>query len=123
MEITGMKMRCFVILSVWFTEYFANQIGRITVGGAITEYPVPTQNSNPDGITAGPDGALWFTEFGADKIGRITTAGIFSEYGVPTTNSGPNQITAGPDGALWFTEYTANQIGQLVLGYNPASNN
>ncbi len=26
------------------------------------EFPIPTGNSGPDGITAGPDGNLWFTE-------------------------------------------------------------
>jgi hypothetical protein len=42
--------------------YRANQIGRITTEGTITEYPIPTPDSGPNGITAGPDGALWFTE-------------------------------------------------------------
>jgi len=72
---------------LWFTEYDANQIGRITTAGAITEYPVPTANSEPQSITAGPDGALWFTEYGGNKIGRITTAGVITEYPVPSANS------------------------------------
>jgi virginiamycin B lyase len=64
---------------------------------AIGEYPVPTALSNPQGITAGPDGALWFTEDIGNKIGRITTAGVITEYPVPTANSGPGGITAGPE--------------------------
>ena len=36
----------------------------------ITEFPVPTLNGFPLGITAGPDGALWFTEQ-PNGIGRI----------------------------------------------------
>jgi hypothetical protein len=28
----------------------------------ITEFPLPSAGSNPNGITAGPDGNLWFTE-------------------------------------------------------------
>ena len=32
--------------------------------GVITEFPMPTADSYPDGITAGPDGNLWFTERG-----------------------------------------------------------
>src|SRR5216683_1046064 len=68
----------------------------------VTEFPVPTASSNPNGITAGPDGALWFTEFNGNKIGRITTAGgITNEFKIPTANSGPVGIVAGPDGALW----------------------
>ena len=30
--------------ALWFTEWSANRIGRITTAGAVTEYPVPTAN-------------------------------------------------------------------------------
>jgi len=62
------------------TEYTVNQIGRISTTGKITEYKIPTANSQPQFIAAGPDGALWFTEGGVDKIGRVTVTGVFSEY-------------------------------------------
>ena len=71
----------------------------------ITQFPIPTPGSQPNGITAGPDGALWFTETAGSKIGRITTTGAITEFPVPTP--GPlslGGITAGPDGALWFAE-------------------
>jgi virginiamycin B lyase len=32
---------------------------------------VPTPNSHPYGITAGPDGAMWFTEDLGQKVGRL----------------------------------------------------
>jgi virginiamycin B lyase len=79
----------------------------------ITEYPVPTVNSDPAGIAAGPDGALWFTE-SINKIGRITTAGVITEYPMPTAGSSAYGIAAGPDGALWFTEYWDNKIGRIT---------
>jgi hypothetical protein len=52
----------------------------------ITEFPTPTAYSEPEGITAGPDGALWFTECvnlnyspcSVSKIGRITTVGVIT---------------------------------------------
>ena len=47
-------------------------IGRITPGGAITEFPLPSPGSGPAGIAAGPDDNLWFTEQLGNKIGRIT---------------------------------------------------
>jgi len=87
--------------ALWFTEYNANMIGRITTAGVIAEYAVPTPNGGPYGITAGPDGALWFTEISGNKIGRITTAGVITEYPL-TPSIQPSSITAGPDGALWF---------------------
>src|SRR5213593_3045232 len=71
----------------------------------ITEYPTPTANSNPVGITAGPDGNLWFT--GGLGITKVTTSGVFTGYPVPGSRSALG-ITAGPDGNLWFTEFFAN---------------
>jgi virginiamycin B lyase len=52
-----------------------NNIGRITTGGTITEFSVPTASSQPLGITAGPDHLhyLWFVEHNTNIIGRIST--------------------------------------------------
>jgi streptogramin lyase len=91
------------------------------VGGAtlaraqsFIEFNLPTYNSYPLGIAAGPDGALWFTESnlpGSKGIGRITTTGVITEF---TPNSGEysQAITAGPDGALWFTE--SSVVGSYI---------
>jgi virginiamycin B lyase len=75
-----------------------------TLAQTLTEFPLPTSNSDPWHITAGPDGALWFTEVGANKIGRITTAGAITEFPI---SGKPYDITVGPDGALWFTDLFA----------------
>src|SRR5437870_8413980 len=61
---------------------------------AFIQYPVPTPNSTPVGITAGPDGSLWFTELDGNNIGRITVNGAIIEYAVPTTNCKPIEITS-----------------------------
>ena len=108
--------------ALWFTESGrftgeelsdGNKIGRITREGAITEFLIPTPQSGPIGITAGPDGNLWFTEEVATKIGRITPQGVIAEFPLPT-QSDPHEIVAGPDGALWFTEGKANKIGRIT---------
>ena len=89
-------------------------IGRITPTGTITEFPLFTEDSIPEGITAGPDGNLWFTVNGFNSaIGRITPAGVITTFPL-TTDSGPQGITAGPDGNLWFTEETGNAIGRIT---------
>jgi virginiamycin B lyase len=89
---------------------FTDRAGAQTV----SEFTVPTANGKPEGITAGPDGALWFTEENGSKIGRITTTGTITEFTTPTAGSGPVGITAGPDGALWFTEGRINKIGRAT---------
>ena len=54
-----------------------------TPPAAITEYQLPTPNSNPGGIVVGSDQAVWFIESVANKIGRITTDGNLSEFRIP----------------------------------------
>ena len=76
------------------------------------EFPLPTANAGPFGITAGPDGAMWFTELLANRIGRIDSDGNVSEYPLPSAGSMPSMIAAGGDGALWFTENQGNRIGR-----------
>jgi serine/threonine protein kinase len=90
----------------WFTTHHTSP------AGSITEFLVPTANSQPYGITAGPGGNLWFTESGSNKIGRISPGGTITEFPLPTANSQPEGITAGPDGNLWFTE-VVGQIGRI----------
>src|SRR5258707_1100994 len=102
---------------LWVIVLLGPAVGAATPAPAQTfnEFPVPTANSQPAGITAGPDGALWFIERSANKIGRITTAGVVTnEFPIPTAASQPALITTGPDGALWFIEQSANKIGRIT---------
>src|SRR5437870_5834027 len=80
----------------------------------IAEFAVPTSNSAPSGITAGPDDNLWFTEEAGNKIGRISPTGAISEFPL-AVGAMPGGIVAGPDGNLWFTERGANKIGRISL--------
>lgn len=101
--------------NLWFAEFTAGKIGRITPAGVVTEFSIPS-GAMPWGIAAGPDGALWFTEQAGGKIGRITIAGVVTEFSVGLT---PPVITlgiaAGPDGNMWFTEYIGNRIGRITM--------
>jgi streptogramin lyase len=102
--------------NLWFTEHDVHRIGRITPGGAVTEFSAGiTGSPSPTMIAAGPDGNLWFTESSGGRIGRITTAGAITEFssGI-TAGAQPNGITAGPDGNVWFTEYVGNRIGRIT---------
>jgi streptogramin lyase len=99
--------------NLWFSETM-NNIGRITPTGSITEFPIPTANTNSWGITSGSDGNLWFTEQQANNIGRLTPSGTVTEFPIPTANSQPTAITSGPDGNLWFTEASGNKIGKIT---------
>ncbi len=101
--------------NLWFTEA-ANKIGKITTGGTIAEFAIPTSNSGAWGIAAGPDNNIWFAEGNGNKIGKITDAGTITEYSIPTAGVGAARIAAGPDGNLWFTESNASRIGKITTG-------
>lgn len=99
--------------NLWFTEYGANRIGRISPGGVIAEFELPGDFRGLHDIAAGPDGNLWFTEHEANRIGRISPAGVIAEFDVPTPGSHPGGISAGPDGNLWFTQESGGNIGRI----------
>jgi streptogramin lyase len=108
-------------VNVWVAVLFVVAcFGLFCASGAsaagVSEYPLPTANSSPYGITGGPDGALWLTEERANNIARMTIAGTAIEYPANTPYSHPFGITAGPGGALWFTEFYGNKIGRITTG-------
>jgi streptogramin lyase len=65
---------------LWFTDYSAKTIGKVTTSGQITEFSLSLAG-NPDAITTGPDGNVWFTESGYDAnrfiISKFGRASIF----------------------------------------------
>ena len=99
--------------ALWFTMTGDDKIGRMTTSGSVTEYTIPTPNSEPGDIVAGPDGALWFTEFvgqqhRADRgrRGCFTAASPFIHTGddphtqvVEVEGGLPCPEATGPDGA------------------------
>jgi virginiamycin B lyase len=97
-------------------------IGRVTLTGQITTFPVSSAHQPLLGITLGPDGNVWFTNNPSDLIGRVTPAGVVTEFpslanpGPPTTStlSGPSRIVAGPDGNLWFTCDASTTVNRIA---------
>jgi hypothetical protein len=46
----------------------------------ISFFPLPSPQSTPQAITAGPDGNVWFAEVLGGRIGRITPTGEITEF-------------------------------------------
>ncbi|HKV57208.1 MAG TPA: hypothetical protein VJO32_02970 [Ktedonobacteraceae bacterium] len=122
---------------LWFTELTANKIGEFDPASqTFNEYPTPTANSQPYGIT-GPDPtthSLWFTEnSGAvHRIGRImpnpdgSINGQINEYltNISCSSSNcitPHLITYDQNGNIWWSEGYDGAIGELVI--SQAQNN
>jgi streptogramin lyase len=67
--------------NLWFTQLAgADQIGRITTGGVITEYAVPVAQRPVRAITKGPDGNLWFTQPLVSLVGRLNLQGTAQSW-------------------------------------------
>ena len=98
--------------ALWFTEWGANQIGRLETDGTLTEYALPTSGAEPMGIVVGADANLWFTEHGAGRVGRITPSGVVTEFAVGGTT--PWSLVAGVDGNVWFTYFDQAAVGRIA---------
>lgn len=94
---------------MWFTEVPNKAIGRITPGGAMTEFP--GLKSEAYEIALGLEGDMWFTEPGARTIGRITPGGEIKEFS-EGLNEHPVDIARGPEGYMWFT--TSHTVGRIT---------
>jgi virginiamycin B lyase len=107
----GLDGRCFIGAGCG-----PGNIGRITTAGVITEFAAPAGRPEPQGIVAGPDGALWYADNGNSQIGRITTSGVSTVFPLSQQSADPIGIAVGPDGALWFTEQPNGnaQIGRIT---------
>jgi uncharacterized delta-60 repeat protein len=102
--------------NLWFTEVGADQIGKITPAGIISEYPIAgTDYAAPWAITAGPDGNLWFTTQ-REGIGRITPDGTITLFPYPGGRGFLGGIATGPDENLWFTYQDSSppHIGRIT---------
>lgn len=96
--------------NLWFTESATEGIGKITPGGAITQFSISVAGFAPGApwpidISAGPDGNLWFVS----PIGQISTSGVISLFQSSTL---PTAITAGSDSSFWLTFF--GSAGPLV---------
>jgi virginiamycin B lyase len=99
--------------NIWFSEFRASKIGRITPAGIITEFSLPRPNSGPGDITAGTDGAMWFLELSGtmdglqpdgNRIGRISMTGVIAEFPLPSPQPTAINVAVGPDGNVWYSK-------------------
>jgi len=102
--------------ALWFVETTAQQIGRISTDGVVTEFPLEEGGISEDQgfIAVGPDGTLWFNMDDANKLGRITPAGEITQFDLPDGLSPIRELVTGPDGALWVTSRGMSAIVKLT---------
>lgn len=104
---------------LWFTEPFADKIGRVVLDAngtpTITEFSM-APHSFPTGLAVARNGAVWVSEAAASRIVSFMPGkpSKLAEYALPSPTAFPLDITTGPGKYdVWFTEVGANAIGEL----------
>jgi streptogramin lyase len=69
-------------------------------------------DTDPFGVTFGPDGAFWVAQFATDDLGRFTPAGQYATLPLGP-GTGPRHLTAGPGGTLWVTLDSAEKVARI----------
>ena len=101
--------------ALWFSEAAGDHIGRMTVDGKVTEFPIPSQGSQPRAMVPSSRTARsGSSQTSANALGRIDRDGDITEHKVTTPNASLRGVCVGPDGDLWFTENFANKIGRMA---------
>jgi poly(3-hydroxybutyrate) depolymerase len=90
--------------SMWFTEFAADKIGRISRSGTITQFTVPTAGAGPYQIAAGAHGTMWFTEYNTTKIGRVSPSGHIAEFQIPRPSYGGTAIIGSGTGPVFAAD-------------------
>jgi virginiamycin B lyase len=107
---------------LWYTGSISDghgnyKVANITTSGQTVSFKIPTKNSEPWGITPGPNGTdAWFVELAARRVAWVSPGGHFHEYVIPGMHplGIPIFIVPGPDGALWFTDQARDSIGRVT---------
>lgn len=98
--------------NLWFTEQFANRIGRMTTAGDFA-FQAGTRATD---ITVGPDRALWVTEAPGSTIARYELSGARRAFAVGTGNGFLRDLQIGHDDRLWFTGGSERAVGAMTTG-------
>jgi virginiamycin B lyase len=93
----------------------SNVVGRISPGGAVSEYTVPRTGSvlGVGGLARGPEGNMWFTEPVANRIERVSPTGSPEGFALPTAGSRPSGIVGAPGGFLWVTMEDTGKVAKV----------
>ncbi len=102
----------------WFTEADNAQIGRITLKGVVTTFPLPVApevaHRNFRAIVSGSDAALWFTDNEYKQIGRMTQDGKVSYFTPTPALQEVDVLVNGSDGNLWGSSALDNKVFKLT---------
>jgi streptogramin lyase len=98
--------------ALWFTEFFANKIGRLNAtSGVITEYGLPPLAFGPAVMRVEDGPYMYFTALVGNGIGRINKETGESEvFTYPIPLATPTENTKDSKGNVWFSTLLSNTL-------------
>jgi virginiamycin B lyase len=101
--------------NLWFTEYNASKITRMTGGGVFSEYGTLFGSDAPQMLTDRGDGTVWYAGYGGNHVGYVNEFnGVAGETTLPTGGSGPWDLAEGTDGNLYVSENLNDDVAWLA---------
>lgn len=96
---------------VWFD--MPARVGRISMGGAVTERSIGGPTYIPEFMALDPDGRMWECDGTyLVALARLNMAPTF--YALPSKLNGTYGLTDGPDGSLWATDFDQGAIIRIT---------
>ena len=97
--------------AIWFVERSVDKVGRMTLQGSFTEYPLAADRSRT-GSWPGRTARCGSPNYFATGSVEITTDGQLTEYPIA---GGPVGITVGKDGQLYIAMFSAGALDRIDL--------
>jgi streptogramin lyase len=103
--------------TVWFSDYYGDVIGRLSLDGDMDIYPVPKEPDTyclPWELVLGQDSNLWFNCHGNyNNIVRVTPDGSFTFYDAPQESV--FYLAKGPDLNLWALDRNSPRLVRFSI--------
>jgi virginiamycin B lyase len=97
----------------WWTDQTNSYIGRWDPAtNATMDWPTPTPNCGPHGLTPDDQDNIWYTGQRCGRIGKLNSAtGVITEYVVP--GGGGPHTPIFHKGMIWFTLQQGGRFGRV----------
>jgi virginiamycin B lyase len=93
----------------WYTDASRRAISRVSPGGRIQSFPLPTPVVRLGRLAMAPDGSVWFADVTTASVTRLHF-GVFTRHDVGSLRATPYGIAVDARGMVWTTLQGADKL-------------